>query len=69
MPTPYIAQVSPLEAYRAQALDIASDLCYSPETMDRIRLAKTETEISNILTGARNNDGVYHNKRRSRYYE
>lgn len=69
MPTPYIAQVSSLEAYRAQAVDIARDLHYSPDTIANIYRAKSETEISNILTSARQRGETYHGGRRSRYYE
>lgn len=39
--------------YRFQAIKIARDFRYPPEVIEKIKQAKTEKEISNILTRAR----------------
>lgn len=45
-----------LEIYRTQSLEIAKDLGYPNEILDKINAAKTETEITRIFTTARNSE-------------
>lgn len=47
---------SDLEIYRAQAITAAEELRYPHEIIERIEDAKTDVEISNIMTTARNMD-------------
>ena len=42
-----------LTDYRIQAIKIARDFRYPREAIEKIKQAKTEREISNILTRAR----------------
>lgn len=42
------------EEYQRKAIQIAEDLHYSEETINSIRKASSETQISNILYDARN---------------
>lgn len=42
------------EEYQRKAIQIAEDLHYSKETINSIRKAASETQISNILYDARN---------------
>ena len=39
--------------YKRQALSTAKDLCYSEETILRLKSATTEAEIIRIMTNAR----------------
>lgn len=39
--------------YKRKSVRIAMDLCYPPEVIKRIKNAKTEIEIDNILALAR----------------
>ena len=42
-----------LWTYRTNALEIARQLSYGPEVCDKIKKAKNETQIANIMTEAR----------------
>lgn len=44
---------SSVEAYRADALTAAKELCYGDEVIRRLRNAKTEGEIERIMVTAR----------------
>lgn len=49
--------VESFKHYKKSAITAAKELCYKKEIVDKIRAAKTETEITNILKGARENNG------------
>lgn len=44
---------NPFETYRINAIKAARDFRYPPEVILKLRMAKSEREISNIMTRAR----------------
>lgn len=58
-----------MEDYREQSVEIALDLGYSSDVIDKIKCASTEPEITRILSDARNSNKRYYKRRRGKYYE
>lgn len=49
--------VESFKHYKKSAITAAKELCYKEEVINKLKAAKTETEITNILKGARESNG------------
>ena len=53
MPSEKLVLAAEFREYKRKALKAARELCYGDEVIKRIKNAKTDVEISRIMTSAR----------------